>query len=70
MFVEIVEESHHYLTTIKLIILRKRSGYIPNSTEATAVKNSGITINIISGEPSRKPGDVLSPGFGFPKNDV
>jgi hypothetical protein len=26
MFVEIFEESHHYLTTIRLIILRKRSG--------------------------------------------
>jgi hypothetical protein len=43
---------------------------MPNRTEATAVKNSGITINITSGEPSKKPEEGLSPRFGFPKNDV
>jgi hypothetical protein len=71
MLIQVIEYTqYHYLTTIKLIILRKRSGKMPNRTEATAQKNSGITINIIRGEPSKKPAEGLSPGFGFPKTDV
>jgi hypothetical protein len=51
-------------------MLRKKSGKMPNRTEATAQKNRGTTINIIKGEPSKKPEEGLSPGFGFPKKDV
>jgi hypothetical protein len=71
MFIQVIEYAqYHYLTTIKLIMLRKKSGKMPNNTEATAQKNSGITINIIRGEPSKKPENCLSPGFDFPKKDV
>src|SRR6056297_627628 len=64
----IIDPTCDHEPTINLIVLRKRSGQMPISTEISPVINRGTTISNTSGCRSRLL-EAVSAGKGVPKND-